>query len=130
MSTSTKRFLFLMRTQGKTAGTWGLVGGKSEVYDKTPLDTLNREIVEELGSNLKLSKIIPLDFYTSIDNQFKYGTYVILVEQEFIPTLNKEHNGYAWCSLNKWPKPLHKGVQSSLNNKVIRSKLELLVELV
>lgn len=119
-----------MRTQGKTAGTWGLVGGKSEVYDKTPLDTLNREIVEELGSNLKLSKIIPLDFYTSADNQFKYGTYVILVDQEFIPTLNKEHNGYAWCSLNKWPKPLHKGVQNSLNNKVIRSKLELLVDLV
>ena len=35
----TKRFLFLLRTQGKTAGTWGGVGGKKEPYDVTPYDT-------------------------------------------------------------------------------------------
>ena len=28
LAKDTKRFLFLLRSQGKTAGTWGLVGGK------------------------------------------------------------------------------------------------------
>ena len=34
LSMSSKRFLFLHRTQGKTADTWGLVGGKKEPVDE------------------------------------------------------------------------------------------------
>ena len=49
LTRDTKRFLFLLRTQGKTAGTWGLVGGKKEPCDHTPYDTLKREIAEEVG---------------------------------------------------------------------------------
>lgn len=130
LSKETKRFLFLLRTKGKTAGTWGLVGGKSEIEDKNNLDTLTREIKEELGKSLKFSKIIPLDFFKSEDSNFSYGTYIILVDKEFIPTLNNEHNGFSWCPINSWPKPLHKGVQLSLNNKIIKTKLELLIDLV
>ena len=130
LSKNTKRFLFLLRTHHKTAGTWGLVGGKSETTDRSPLDTLNREIFEEIGPAPEILKIIPLDFYTSTDSQFKYGTYVILVNDEFIPTLNSEHSAYAWCSHMHWPKPLHKGLQSSLNNKIIKSKVELILEII
>ena len=126
----TKRFLFLQRTQIKTAGTWGLVGGKSEVCDRSPLDTLNREITEELGQLPELLKVIPLDMYTSTDSQFRYGTYVILVQQEFTPVLNSEHSGYAWCKYGYWPKPLHSGVRASLNNRIVKSKLELLLDLI
>ena len=43
----TKRFLFLLRTQGRTAGTWGLVGGRKEPSDATPFEALKREIEEE-----------------------------------------------------------------------------------
>jgi hypothetical protein len=54
----------------------------------------------------------------------------LLVEKEFIPTLNEEHSGYSWCDLNSWPKPLHQGVKTSLSNKSIKTKLEILLELV
>lgn len=129
ISKSTKRFLFLLRTQGKTAGTWGLVGGKREPTDITPYDTLTREMTEEIGHVPPISKIIPLELFTSNDFNFHYNTYIMIVEDEFVPILNSEHSGYAWCNYNFWPKPLHRGVKNSLNNKVTKAKIELLLEL-
>ena len=35
LAKDTKRFLFLLRTKGKTAGTWGFIGGKKEDLDKS-----------------------------------------------------------------------------------------------
>lgn len=130
LAQNTKRFLFLSRTQGKTAGTWGLVGGKKEPSDTAPIDTLTREISEELGSTPLIKKIIPLELYVSQDLKFYYNTYILMVEEEFIPNLNYEHSGYAWCRYDFWPKPLHQGVRNSLNNKIIRAKIELLLDLI
>jgi 8-oxo-dGTP pyrophosphatase MutT (NUDIX family) len=130
LTRDTKRFLFLLRTQGKTAGTWGLVGGKKEPGDHTPYDTLKREIAEEVGKIPTIKKIVPLELFISNDQQFHYHTYVLIVDKEFIPTLNEEHAGYAWCDFNSWPKPLHQGVKTSLSNKSIKTKIEILLELV
>jgi 8-oxo-dGTP pyrophosphatase MutT (NUDIX family) len=130
LAKDTKRFMFLMRTQGKTAGTWGLVGGKKEPSDTTPVDVLRREIDEEVGCTSNIEKIVPLELFISSDQHFQYNTYVLLVEKEFIPTLNNEHSGYAWCEYDAWPKPLHQAVRNSLNNKIIRAKLELLLDLI
>jgi 8-oxo-dGTP pyrophosphatase MutT (NUDIX family) len=129
LAKDTGRFLFLLRTQGKTAGTWGLVGGKKEPSDATPYEALNREIAEEVGRVPPIKKSIPLELFTSNDQHFQYNTYVLMVDKEFIPTLNEEHSGYAWCSFDNWPKPLHQGVKNSFNNRVNRAKLELLLEL-
>jgi 8-oxo-dGTP pyrophosphatase MutT (NUDIX family) len=130
LTKDTKRFLFLLRTQGKTAGTWGLVGGKKEPQDYTPYDALKREIAEEIGKTPVIKKIVPLELFTSNDQQFQYNTYILIVEKEFIPMLNEEHSGYAWCELNSWPKPLHQGVKTSLSNRSIKNKIELLLELI
>ena len=130
LAKDTKRFLFLLRTQGKTAGTWGLVGGKKEPGDLTPYDILTREIAEEVGKTPPIKKVVPLELFVSNDQQFQYNTYVLVVEKEFIPTLNIEHSGYAWCDFSAWPKPLHKGVKTSLSNRSIHTKLEILLELV
>ena len=130
LAKNTKRFLLLHRTQGKTAGTWGLVGGKKEPTDATPFDALKREIEEEIGQIPNIKKTIPLELFTSNDQHFQYNTYVIVVDYEFVPTLNMEHSGYAWVNYDHWPKPLHQGVKNSLNNKVIKAKLELLLELI
>jgi len=129
LALDTKRFMLLLRTQGKTAGTWGLVGGKKEPGDITPYDVLHREISEEVGVTPKIKKIIPLELFTSNDDNFQYNTYVLTVDTEFIPTLNEEHSGYVWCKFDCWPKPLHQGVRHSFSNKVIRAKLELLLDL-
>jgi 8-oxo-dGTP pyrophosphatase MutT (NUDIX family) len=130
LAKDTKRFLFLLRNQGKTAGSWGIVGGKKEPSDKTPYEALQREIEEEIGKTPKIVKTIPLELFTSEDQHFYFNTYVVIVEKEFIPTLNNEHVGYAWCEFNQWPKPLHQGVKRSLLNKTNRTKLELLLEII
>jgi len=118
-----------MRTHEKTLGTWGLVGGKKEPSDTTVVDSLYREIQEEIGTTPRIKKIIPLELFTSNDNNFQYNTYVLIVEREFIPVLNFEHSGYAWCNYECWPKPLHQGVKNSLNNKVVKAKLEVLLDI-
>lgn len=130
LSKDTKRFLLLMRAKGKTAGTWGFVGGKKEPVDKTPYEALMREVSEEIGKTPAIKKIVPLELYVSNDQNFRYNTYVVIVDKEFIPTLNDEHLSYAWCSIGNWPKPLHQAVKTSLNNKTIRTKLELLIDLI
>jgi 8-oxo-dGTP pyrophosphatase MutT (NUDIX family) len=129
LSRNTGRFLLMLRTQGKTADTWGLVGGKKEPSDTTPVDALRREISEEIGDCPAIKKIVPLELFTSKDENFQYNTYVLIVDNEFIPVLNQEHASYAWCGLGNWPKPLHQGVKNSLNNKVVKAKLELLLNL-
>ena len=130
LAKDTRRFLFLLRTQGKTAGTWGLVGGKKEPTDNTAYDALTREIQEEVGKTPTIKKIIPLELFVSNDQHFQYNTYVLLVDREFTPTLNEEHSGYAWCDYENYPKPLHQGVKNSFTNKIIRAKIELLLDLI
>ncbi len=125
----TKRFLLLHRAQGKTAGTWGFVGGKKEQSDQTLIDALKREISEEVGALPTINKIVPLELFISNDQHFQYNTYLLVVDKEFIPELNSEHSGYSWVSYDQWPKPLHQGVRNSLNSKIIRAKLELLIDL-
>lgn len=129
LSQETKRFLFLLRTQGRTAGTWGLVGGRKEPSDATPFEALKREIEEEIGKVTEIKKTVPLELFTSNDQNFQYNTYVVIVDREFMPQLNQEHCAYAWCSYDNWPKPLHQGLKTSFANRVIRGKLELILDL-
>jgi 8-oxo-dGTP pyrophosphatase MutT (NUDIX family) len=130
LARDTKRFLLLLRTKGKTAGTWGVVGGKKDPIDVTPYDILIREVSEEIGKTSTIEKTIPLESFTSRDQKFYYNTYVILVDKEFIPVLNDEHCSYAWCSLGNWPKPLHHALRNSLHNRIIKEKLKLILEII
>jgi len=125
---NTKRFLFLERTKTKTAGQWGLVGGKAE-GNETPWKALEREISEEVGKTPPIKKVIPLEMFTSNDSKFFFHTYLAIVDNEFIPTLNDEHSGYAWTNVNCWPKPLHVGLRNTLQNKAIKDKLQTVLDL-
>jgi len=125
---NTKRFLFLERTKTKTAGQWGLVGGMAE-GNETPWKALEREIQEEVGKTPPIKKIIPLEMFTSNDSKFFFHTYLAIVDNEFIPTLNDEHSGYAWTNVNCWPKPLHVGLRNTLQNKSIKDKLQTVLDL-
>ncbi len=93
---NTKRFLLLQRTDFKTRGMWGLVGGRMR-YTESAFEGLKRGIC---------------------------------IENEFIPKLNKEHSGYAWCNFECWPKNLHAGLRNTLNNKAIKGKLQTILDLI
>ena len=96
--TSTKRYLFLLRNSSKYSGTWGVVGGKIEPNELT-MQSLLREIEEELGGTIRDPKIIPIEKFTSDSGNFTYHTYITPVDTEFVPVLNAEHRGYCWVSL-------------------------------
>ena len=128
-STSTKRFLLLQRTDFKTRGMWGLVGGRAR-YTESAFEGLKREILEEVGETSTFKKIIPLEMFTSNDEKFYFNTFVIAVEKEFIPKLNKEHSGYCWTAFECWPKNLHAGLRNTLNNKAIKGNLQTILDLI
>ena len=128
-STSTKRFLFLQRTDSKTKGTWGLVGGRMK-YTESAFDGLKREIKEEVGDTPRFKKVIPLEMFTSNDEKFFFHTYLIAIETEFLPKLNDEHSGYCWTAFECWPKNLHMGLKNTLNNKAIKGKLQTILDLI
>ena len=128
-STSTKRFLLLQRTDTKTRGMWGLVGGRMR-YTESAFEGLKREIEEEVGQTPTFKKVIPLELFTSNDQKFFFHTYLIAVEPEFIPKLNVEHSGYCWCAFECWPKNLHMGLKNTLNNKFIKGKLQTILDLI
>jgi len=71
-------------------------------------------------------RIVPIELYLSEDRGFEYGTYVCLVEQEFLATAAET---IAWSSLDHLPKQLHNGLKATLNNTLIRTKIETVLEL-
>jgi hypothetical protein len=71
-------------------------------------------------------RILPIELYLSQDRGFEYGTYVCVVEQEF---LNSEARTVCWADLNDLPKQLHNGLKATLNNQTIRIKIETIMEL-
>ena len=128
-ATNTKRFLFLQRTDEKTQGTWGLVGGLARSTESA-FEGLKREINEEVGVTPVFKKVIPLELFTSNDQKFYFHTYLIAIDGEFIPKLNDEHSGYCWCAFECWPKNLHMGLKNTLNNKSIKGKLQTILDLI
>jgi ADP-ribose pyrophosphatase YjhB (NUDIX family) len=126
---NTKRFLMLYRQNGKRNKQWGIVGGTNEDCE-TPWEGLKREIKEEIFHHPDVIKTIPLETFISSDEKFQFHTYLCLIENEFIPVLNEEHDGYAWVGYGNWPKPLHQGLRNTLSSKINKVKLETVFNMV
>lgn len=71
-------------------------------------------------------RIMPIELYLSKDKGFEYGTYVCLVDTEFLTTAAAS---IAWCTLTKLPSQLHVGLKATLNNAIIKTKIETILEL-
>jgi hypothetical protein len=71
-------------------------------------------------------RILPIELYLSEDRGFEYGTYVCLVDSEFLTTAAST---ICWSELDYLPKQLHTGLKITLNNAVIRTKIETVMEL-
>ena len=124
-SKSTNRFLYLLRTDNKNPGNWGIPGGKIE-SNETIIEGLERECLEELNYWPNDTKLIPIQKF--VNNTFTYHTFFCKVENEFIPTLNDEHCGYAWINDKQYPKPLHPGLFNTINFDVVQKKIATLIK--
>lgn len=128
-SKKTGRVLLLQKSRGKHQGTWGLVGGTNE-KSETPWEGLQREIKEEIGVVPKILKTIPLETFVSNDSIFYFHTYLCVIEDEFIPKLSEEHLGYSWSTIDYAPRPLHQGLKNSFTNRIIRTKLQTIFDVI
>jgi 8-oxo-dGTP pyrophosphatase MutT (NUDIX family) len=124
-STKTDRFLYLLRTDSKNPGNWGIPGGKIE-DNETLLEGIERECMEEIGYWPVDPKLIPIQKF--VNNTFTYHTFFCEVTDEFVPILNEEHCGYAWVGDSQYPKPLHPGLFSTVNIDVVQEKLNALTK--
>lgn len=128
VSISTQRVLLNLRAAHKShPQQWSLWGGMIE-SGETPREALLRELNEELGFIPDIEKIYPFDVYESKDGNFKYYSFISIVEDEFIPVLNRESCGYSWMNLGFWPKPMHQGARISFCNKNAVDKIELILK--
>ena len=79
-----------------------------------------------LLENYHTGRILPIELYLSEDKGFEYGTYVCVVDEEFLtnaaPTI-------CWAVLDYLPKQLHSGLKATLNNSLIRTKIDTILEL-
>jgi len=115
---NTGRFLYLLRSDSNYS--WGVPGGKIERRE-TLLEGLERECLEEIGYFPKDAKLVPIQKF--VNNSFTYHTFFCAVDEEFIPTLNNEHVGYAWIGENQHPKPMHPGLFSTVNIDIVKEKI-------
>jgi 8-oxo-dGTP pyrophosphatase MutT (NUDIX family) len=124
-STSTNRFLYLLRSDKKNGNTWGIPGGKIE-SEEALFDGLERECIEEINFFPTDAKLIPIQKF--VNYNFEYHTFFCKIEEEFLPKLNDEHCGYCWIDIDSYPKPLHPGLFNTINFDVVQDKLQTLIK--
>ena len=113
LSTDTQRILLILENEKWSVPTFAR---KTSVID----DSL------ALQEDFSKGKIVPIELYLSQDKGFEYGTYICLVKKEFLTT---KANTMSWCDLNYLPKNLDTGLRNTLNNNLIRTKIETILEL-
>lgn len=79
----------------------------------------------ELMITYSSGKIVPIELYLSSDKGFEFGTYVCLVDCEFLVNSGT----FAWCDLAFLPSHLHSGLKTTLGNSTIRVKIETILEI-
>lgn len=123
VSEQTGNVLTVLRSAKESyPNTWTFAGGRVE-RDELPVDALVRELNEELEL-VEIKKILPLHRYQSRSRDFVYDTYIVLVDCEFVPTLNWENSGYAWTDIDSLPSPLHPKTKQMINSKRLKAKFK------
>ena len=122
MSIETGRVLMPKRSDKvKEPGTWGTWGGAIDEHEN-PQEAMLREVYEETGGKTKPVNVIPLHTYKN-PNGFKYYNFLLLVNEEFEPSLDGETADAQWCYLSELPRPLHFGFKGILSDPNDMAKL-------
>lgn len=88
-------------------------------------DTLLND-AQYLLDNYSQGKIVPIELYLSEDKGFEFGTYICIVDKEFVVDNSIT---FCWANLKFLPKQLHIGLKTTLNNQIIKTKIETILEI-
>lgn len=113
LSKKTSRIFLILQNERWTVPTFER---KSTVLDDS----------QQLLDDYSVGKIIPIELYLSEDRGFEYSTYICLVDQEFFGSAEET---ICWANINDLPKNLHTGLKTTLNNSLIRAKIETIMVL-
>lgn len=94
-------------------GTWGTWGGAIDPGE-TGEEAVRRELYEESGYSGEMG-IIPLHVFKH-ESGFRYYNFLVIVDDEFSPSLNWETERFGWFTMNNLPKPLHFGLKGVFSN--------------
>jgi 8-oxo-dGTP pyrophosphatase MutT (NUDIX family) len=115
LAADTNRICIAHRSsQVEQPNTWGTWGGAIDAGEN-PAHAVKREVKEEAGYSGPL-KLIPL-YVFSHPSGFRYYNFLAIVAHEFKPMLNWETQGSEWVEFGDWPRPLHPGLASLLNDQ-------------
>ena len=113
LSKSTGRLLLILEDQKWTVPTF-------------PRSSTLLDDAQELLQSYSVGRILPIELYLSEDRGFEYGTYVCLTDNEFLTTASQT---ICWASFDCLPKNLHSGLKTTLNNPLIRAKIDTILVL-
>jgi 8-oxo-dGTP pyrophosphatase MutT (NUDIX family) len=145
------RALFLQRSSTTDhQGEWAYPGGKIEAGESAE-DAMRRECVEEMGIMPKgvvalharristgIAPPVQIDGPTPEsaalppplppEPTVDATTFIVRVKEEFEPTLNSEHSGYAWAPIVSPPQPMHPAAADALS-KISMNEYDIAVEI-
>lgn len=98
-------------------GHWGLPGGGGE-EGETAQDTAMREFKEECGLDIDMGTTLKLLDRVDTPTGMQFSTFAKPTDDKFVPTLDAEHSGYCWASLDQLPRPLHPQVERLLSSHI------------
>jgi len=101
----TNNFMLLHRVNKPIV--WSILTGKMDKKGETPLETIKREIEEEI--NLDPSFIKGIRKVGVVKDNKIFHVFVGFVDEEFEPNLKLDENdGFGWYSESDLPSPMHK----------------------
>lgn len=105
ISKDTNNFMLLHRATKPIV--WSLLTGRMDKEGETPLETIKREIREEI--NLDPSFIEGIEKIGIVKDNKIFHVFVGFVDKEFKPNLKLDENdSFGWYSEKNLPSPIHK----------------------
>jgi 8-oxo-dGTP diphosphatase len=120
--TTTDTYLLGKRSSAvNNGGAWNLFGGRVD-RGEAPAEALMRELAEEAGLRIKpkaLRRISTIRHRAADDRELHY--FLLEVERELAPRLNREHSRYGWFKRRRLPSrfnvPTHVAIKRGLLEK-------------
>ena len=126
----TEKYLFVRRSKYEDShiGDWETPGGKIDTGESWE-QGLKRELREELNYIKPIKgPLNKREWVRHTEGDTEYRGYLIRVDKEFKPRLNKEHDLHRWVKWGKWPQPLRDKLKKDLRTTRWTDKLKELTE--